>query len=181
MNTWTDKIDKTTQKFEEFLKTLDARELNWKVDENTWSIAQNLDHIIRVNQSYYPTFANIKQGIHKTPFIAKFGFAEAVFGKTIKLYTRADRKKRIKTFDIWEPGKGDFKEDIFVNFKDHQSELKEQIEELKPFITRGIAISSPASRYLVYTLGDTLDIITQHEERHYNQAREVFSVMQQTL
>jgi len=48
MNTdkWTNQIDTITAEFTKEFGNLSAEQLNWKPNADTWSIAQNMDHLI---------------------------------------------------------------------------------------------------------------------------------------
>ena len=54
MKDWTSQLDKITEHFVADFGSLSAEQLNWKPNSQTWSIAQNIDHLIVVNQTYYP-------------------------------------------------------------------------------------------------------------------------------
>ena len=177
MEKWTNQIDRITKMFIESFSNLNAEQLNWKPDEKTWSIAQNINHLIILNQTYFPKFENIKQGKNKLPFISKFGFIVRFFGNSIKKFAHPDRKKRARTFQFWEPVKTDFSKDILADFQKHQTELKRHIEESKEWINGKTIISSPANNNLVFTLETAFDILVTHEERHYNQAKEVLEAL----
>src|SRR5262245_4750118 len=41
---------------------LNSRRLNWKPADDSWSVAQCLDHLISINGEYYPTFNRILNG-----------------------------------------------------------------------------------------------------------------------
>ena len=57
MKNWTSTLnDISKQSLSEF-GSLTSEQLNWKPASNTWSIAQNLDHLIVVNETYYPVLA----------------------------------------------------------------------------------------------------------------------------
>ena len=74
MKKWTSTLDNITEQFIAQFGTLTNDQMNWKPNPNTWSIAQNLDHLIVVNETYYPVLSALKEGKYKTPFIAKIGF-----------------------------------------------------------------------------------------------------------
>jgi len=98
---YSDRLDTITEKYQTSFGKLDASELNWKASANKWSIAQNIDHIITINQSYYPIFDSVHNGTLKLAFISKFGFMVNWFGDIILKSVNPDRNKKIKTFDIW--------------------------------------------------------------------------------
>jgi uncharacterized damage-inducible protein DinB len=153
--------------------SLTNEQLNWKPHSNMWSIAQNLEHVIIINESYYPVFTSLKTGTYKTPFIAKFSFLVRFLGNTILKSVQPDRQKKMKTFPIWEPSTSTDIVEILQRFNNHQNELIQKIDEVKEFIEQGCVISSPANRNIVYTLETALDIIVAHEQRHIEQAKEV--------
>lgn len=56
---WTNQIDQTTNDFVQTFGSLTDEQLNWKPDEKTWSIAQNIRHLILINESYYLSLIHI--------------------------------------------------------------------------------------------------------------------------
>ena len=173
MTNWTSQIDSITEDFLTVFGTLSHEHLNWKPDTQTWSIAQNMEHLIIINESYFPIFESLKEGTYKKPFLANFGFLVSFFGKTILNSVNPDRKTKMKTFPIWEPTQSDFKDDILDKFTHSQNELKKHMESCMAFIKKGTIIASPANKNIVYKLETAFDIIVTHEKRHLEQAKEV--------
>ena len=173
MKNWTTEIDNATNLFQQHFGSLTEEELNWKPNEATWSIAQNIEHLIIINETYFPILANLKSGNYKPPFIAKFGFIASLFGKMILGTVQPNRKKKIKTFPIWEPAKSNISADVLDKFSKHQNQLKQEIKEAREFIQKGTIISSPANKNIVYKLETAFDIIVLHEQRHLEQAKEI--------
>jgi acyl carrier protein len=164
--------DITRQSLSEF-GTLTNEQMNWKPNSDTWSIAQNLDHLIVVNETYYPVLVSLKEGTYKTPFIANIGFIVSFLGKMVLKAVQPDRQKKMKTFPIWEPNTSKISDDILKRFEIHQNVLKQKIEEAKVFAEKGSIISSPANKNIVYKLETAFDIIISHEQRHLEQAKEI--------
>lgn len=176
MKNWTTQLDEITRQFKADFGKLTSTELNWKPNAQTWSVAQNMEHLIVINETYYPVIKALETGTYKPPFIAKIGFLVAFLGKTVLDAVKPDRKKKMKTFPIWEPTTGQVEGDIVQRFEEHQAELKKLIERSKDFVAKGAVISSPANRNIVYKLETAFDIIATHEQRHLEQAREVFAL-----
>ena len=177
MKNWSKQIEENTQNFVDTFGGLSMEQLNWKPNANTWSIAQNIEHLIVINKTYFPIIESIRNGKYKKPFIAKFGFIVAFFGKTILQAVQPDRKKKMKTFSIWEPSKSAIPKGILDRFKAHQSELQQIIENSRDLIEKGTIISSPANKNLVYKLETAFDIIVTHEQRHFQQSKETYQLM----
>lgn len=177
MRNWASILDNITKQSQNEFGTLTIEELNWKPNSNTWSIAQNLEHLIVVNETYYPVLTSLKEGNYKTPFIAKINFIVSFLGKTVLKAVQPDRRKKMRTFPIWEPGASKVGDDIIKRFETHQNELKQKMEEAKGLVEQGIVISSPANRNIVYKLETAFDIIVSHEQRHLEQAKELLQLM----
>jgi len=177
MKDWASELDAITEQFLTSFGGYSSEQLNWKPNYQTWSIAQNIDHLIAVNESYYPVLVSLNEGTHKTPFIAKFGFMVSFLGKTILKAVNEDRKKKMKTFPIWEPTAGDLDGGILQRLEKHQTQLKRHMEASLDLINKGVVISSPANKNIVYTLEAAFDIIVSHERRHLEQAKQVVKDM----
>lgn len=174
---WQQQIDELTRDFREEFGTLSPDELIRKPNGSTWSIAENMEHLIAVNSSYFPIVEQLKEGSYKPPFLAKSGFFVKFMGNTLLKSVSPDRKKKMKTFPVWEPAKASANPDILPSFVKHQAALKSMIAESEAFVKRGAVISSPANRNIVYTLEKAFEVIIAHEKRHFNQASEVMDAI----
>ncbi len=173
-------IDKITENFIRSFGTLGIEQLNRKPDPQTWSIAQIIDHIIRTNESYYPVIDQIRNGQYKPPFISRMDFLVSFLGKVILKGVQPDRKRKVKTFQVWEPSNSSIPEGIIDRLKKHQAELKTLINNSSDLIRSKTIISSPANKNIVYKLETAFEIIVTHEGRHYNQALEVLAFFNNT-
>lgn len=170
---WLSKIDETTNSFQHAFGLLTESELNWKPNTKTWSVAQNIHHLITINETYYPVVKRVRDGSQKLPWIASVKFMVRFFGNFILDSIEPTRKRKMKTFTLWEPSHSNISGDIVQQFIQHQNELKNLIQSSTDLLDKDVVISSPANRNIVYTLARAFDIITTHEVRHFNQAVEV--------
>ena len=108
-------IEKNTECYVETFGQLSIEQLNWKPNSKSWSIAQNMNHLIVMNNTYFPTIESIQKGTYKTPFLSKFDFIVSFFGNMILKSVQPNRKKKMKTFPIWEPLKSEIPIEI-TNF-----------------------------------------------------------------
>lgn len=174
---WLNRIDKTTAEVVARFGKLTPTQLNLKPTPHTWSIAQNLDHLIVINSSYVPAIEAIRRGDYPLPFVAKFGFWATFCGKMILRSVNPDRRKEMDTFPIWEPSATSLPDTILQLFQGHQEALKALITSSADLISAEQLITSPANKNIVYTLGNAFEIIVTHEERHLAQATEVLELM----
>jgi hypothetical protein len=172
---WTIRIEEISNAFRNEFGGLSATELNWKPDAETWSITQNLQHIIVLNETYYPVIKKVRDNTYKLPFIAKLGFMVQMIGKIILKAVDPSRRKKMKTFTIWEPLPTEADTSILEQFEKHQEELKKLITQSMDLVEAGTIISSPANRFIIYKLETAFDIIVTHEQRHFEQAKELLT------
>lgn len=178
---FTYRLEKLTLKFNKTFGKLSEHEIHWKPDANTWSIAQNLEHLILINQSYFPMIDRLRNKDHKKPFTAKLGFLVNFFGKVILKSVQPETTKKTKTFSIWKPAENSKSEDILARFTEHQEKLKQKILDSEDLLKRSAVISSPANPKIVYKLDAAFKIILAHEERHFQQAKKLLEIQKSNL
>lgn len=178
IDAWVNRIDHTTAEVIRKFGALSPDQLNLKPSPDTWSIAQNLDHLIVINSSYVPVIEAVREGMISLPFLARFGFWVKFCAKMILKSVNPDRQKKMDTFPIWEPSPAFLPDNIIQLFSEHQEALKKLLKESEDLIHSEQVIPSPANKNIVYTLGSAFEIIVTHEERHLAQAIEVLELME---
>ena len=174
VDTWQMEIASITWEFEKITKNIGIGDLNFKPRSTSWSIAENLSHLIRVNSSYYPIFDQVLNQSYTPPIIAKIPFLATSIGKM--LYSSMGSKAKVRTFAIWEPTSDEYPLDILADFSNRQMELSTYIQNLEPYFDPPKIIHSPASKLLVYQLDKAIDIIIAHEKRHLQQCKNILEV-----
>ena len=172
------RIDYNTELIHREFGSLDSETFNTRPDAGSWSVAQCIDHLYTVNATYLDVLEELYQGTYKVPFLGKIGFVVNFFGKMILNSVKPDRKKKIRTFGVWEPEQSTLSPELVIQFGEQQEELKKLIAASEDLIARRQVISSPANRVIVYRLALAFDIIVTHQERHIAQAREVLDRIQ---
>ncbi|GGF47223.1 hypothetical protein GCM10011339_39700 [Echinicola rosea] len=172
---WKGSLATTTQDFKDAFQRLNKDELYRKPNPDTWSIAENIQHLIVINKSYFPIFEQIVEGSYQKPFIGNIGFLNRALGNMILKSVAPDNAKKIKTIPVWKPEKYEEhrQEELLEVFEKHQKTLTDWIDRLKPALEKGQVIHSPANRLIAYPLDMALDIITTHERRHLKQAKRI--------
>ena len=175
LNEWYSRMDHVTRAFRELVND----DFNKKINSDTWSIAQVLDHLVRINRSYYATFDAVKAGTYTVHIHGKLGFLNRAMGKMILNSVNPDRRRKIKTQAIWEPESSHIPATILDTFQDEQDQMKLWMKQLSMVSDVDQPISSPASKMIIYPLSTAFEIIVTHEERHLMQAREIASVIKE--
>lgn len=170
---WCGRIDQITREFVSEFGHLNAEDLNWKPSPDVWSIAQNMHHLIVINETYYPVLKSVRDRTYQMPWIGKIGFMVRWMERVILQSVQPDRRKKMKTFPLWQPSSSAFGREIIAQFHAHQEGLKKLISESDDLLQQGTLISSPANKNIIYRLEMAFEIIITHEQRHLEQAREL--------
>lgn len=178
---WEKELQEITGLFRTSFGALTPEELNRKPDPQTWSIAENIQHLIILNESYYRVVRSVRNNNQHLPFIAKFSFFTNLLGNSILKSVAPGRKKKVKTFPMWEPNAGKIKCNILELFEKHQQEFIAFIKSCEDLLNRQTLVNSPANKMIVYKLEKAFEIMVTHERRHYNQALEVWQRLQQPV
>jgi uncharacterized damage-inducible protein DinB len=176
--TWHKRLDRVTKKVKDEFGELDSEKLNWKPSTEKWSIAEVLEHLVLVNQSYEIVLTDAANGTSNPGFTSKIPFIVEMLGNAIYKSVEPTRSKKIKTFPVWQPTSSNVDKNILTRFFDYQEILKHLISKNKELLENDIIIPSPANRYVVYKLRKAVEIVVSHEERHLNQALEIKDLFQ---
>jgi hypothetical protein len=174
---WKKEIDIVTEKFIESFGSFTESQLNYKPDPTGWSVAQNISHLILLNNSYFHNFDEIKKGKHDLPQGDAMEELVANSLQTLLPYTSEDRPKRANTWNMWQPSPEPFSLKIVDDFINHQSVFKLHIVELQAFFLTPTFIKYPGESALVFRLQDCIDFLIEHENRHWIQAHEVNTIV----
>ncbi|MFT6849925.1 MAG: hypothetical protein ACJATA_000730 [Sphingobacteriales bacterium] len=170
---WLANIQEAIKQIKGEFSSLTQEDLNFKVNPESWSIAENIQHLTLTANSYHKNFDEILSNQHTFGFLGKVKFLANFFGKVILNSVEPSRKKKIRTFPLWDPTQSDLTSEIFVEFENSQRALSTYIAKLEPFFGKNKMVASPANNKIVYPIETALEIITQHNFRHINQAKEV--------
>lgn len=150
--------------------SLSNEQLNWKPDAESWSIAQCLDHIVVTDTLYFPVFEAIREGRYKMNFWQKWSPFSGMFGRMLVGQLAEVATKKFKSPPSFRPDSNPIGQEVITRFSKHQDTLIEFIKDLQPGQADKIRISSPASGAVTYSLSHALQMLTQHQYRHLNQA-----------
>lgn len=170
-DTWQMELTQLTWKFDKLLRDFDLTRLNQKPAPQHWSPLEIIHHLILVNTSYFPTFDQLAENVHKSPIMAKIPFIGKKMGQMILEATKKPQK--IKTFKTWEPSRSTYNNDLLAAFSRQQDELSGYIQDLDHLLDQNIMIRSPAKDWIIYSLDDAFEIIISHEKRHLNQLEKI--------
>src|SRR3989441_2135685 len=154
---------------------LTAQQLNWKPNAESWGIGQCFDHLVTANESYFPIIEQIIKGEKPRTFWESLPVLPTFFGWMLIKYLSPESTKKLKAPDVFKPSSSDIDPKIINNFVRQQNQLTFLMRQTAELDLRHTKITSPAVRFVTYSLMDAYTIIVVHEKRHLQQARQVLN------
>ncbi|HEY8970242.1 MAG TPA: DinB family protein [Puia sp.] len=137
-----------------------------------WSIAQCLEHLNRYGNYYIPL---IRQGLARQKELTTGGtFKSGVIGAYFTRMMDPDRgKKKIRAFSEYIPGAELDAHAVVAEFIRQQEMLLVCIGCARRADLNATRIPVSIARWLTLKLGDVLQFMVMHDERHIRQAKSV--------
>ena len=164
------RIEKVSEDVEAQFGTLSVSQLNWKPSPEEWSIGQCLHHLVTTNETYFPQLIAIISGTKKRSIWERLPFLPGFWGRMLVKSMTPEPKTKMKAPSVFRPSQSNITADIVSVFKTHNEELLSYFQSLDAVDHQKVIITSPAAYFVTYSLFNAIRILTNHEERHYQQA-----------
>jgi len=175
LNNLIDQVQSLITKARSFSKLTEAQ-LNWKSNEGNWSIAQCLDHLVTINQSYFSRIGQMIEKGKQKGLLERKPFRSNLLGKLSINSMKPGSNKKYKTPTLFQPSSSLLNKNVIDKFVENQNEMIQLINKAKGLDLNKIKIVSPVSSIVRFRLGDCLQFLIVHEERHIVQANRVEKV-----
>ena len=172
----TNEVEKVIAKARTDFSHLTYEQLNWKPNANDWSVGQCLDHLAQSASVYEPLFNGLINKNRSSNFWRSVPFLPKLFGKEILKSVSPIRDKKNKTFPVFEPAQSDVPLNILDKLEEKLRLFSSLAAQLEDYDLKKTIVTSPVAKFVNYSLLDALNIVTQHNYRHFNQALEVMSL-----
>jgi hypothetical protein len=156
----------------EHLQTADPVKLNYSPAENSWSVAQVLEHLNAYNRYYLPAIE--KSMVHISRDTSAWfipGFWGNYFTKMMMPKNVFEIKNKMRAMKNYSPTNGLNVDAVFKEFFQHQNKLLHLLDVAKRRNLNSIRIPITITKLIRFKLGDTFRFLIAHEQRHMMQAR----------
>ena len=155
---------------EEF-KKLDNASLNRRVDNESWSILECMEHVNRYGDFYIP---EIKRCIENSNYEKSEVFKSGILGNYFaKSMLPKEKLNKMKTFTSMNPINSDLDRDVLDKFMRHQEILLDLLNKARASNLTKIKTAISISKWMKLRLGDTFRIVIYHNWRHVVQAKKL--------
>src|SRR5687767_12872482 len=151
---------------------LSSEQLNWKPAENSWSVGQCFEHIIKTNEQFQPEFEKLASGTRKNTFFQNYSPLTGFFGRfLIKAVSEDSKKAKAPSKSIVPPSEIDA--DIIDRFAAHIENVNRGIQACAGADRQKTVVTSPFLAVFTYRLDDAYTVLVEHTKRHFRQAKRV--------
>lgn len=162
-----EKIDKHLEEAIHVFRNLNDDKLLQPATDGGWSIAQCLEHLNGYGRYYLPL---IQKELKKNGGKSKDHFKSSWLGK-YSIRMMESEKNKLKAFKGHIPPKELNSKEVVAEFIRQQEGLKKILHSCRKSDLTGIRIPISISRFISLKLGDLLQFIIAHNERHLKQAK----------
>ncbi len=176
---WVEEAKEIATETEKVFGNLTESRLNWKPEENQWSIAQCFDHIMITNKAYFSCMKDLIEGNCNDSLWKSFPAVTNFFGKALVDSLNPESTRKLDAPQIFRPATATYPKSIIADFLQHQKELIALIEKTETIDTEKAIFCSPVAKFVTFTIEDAVNMLLHHERRHFVQAQAVLE--QETL
>jgi hypothetical protein len=150
----------------------DQRQLNWRPDATSWSVAQCFDHLLNANREMFQALDAAIDGSHPPTVWQRLPVLPQVLGRMLIKSQTPQAKRKFTAPRKAEPASSTIDARIIERFVAYQQEAGARMHSLTA-LQAGIIMVSPFASVITYSVLDGCRLLVAHERRHFEQARRV--------
>jgi hypothetical protein len=162
--------------FERRFGGLSAAQLNWRPNDEEWSIGYCVEHVIVANASYFAPINQILAGTRQRSFWERLPVLPGVFGRLLIRSLEPGAKGHVPAPKVFLPGSTNIPGDIMQRFAAQHRELINLMERCRTLDATAIVVTSPAAGFVTYSLLDAFRIIVVHLQHHLHQTSKLLAL-----
>lgn len=168
-------VSEMIENVQENFLPLSDRQLGFKPDPSSWSILQCFEHLNRYNRFYN---AEIKKRIDSGESVDQ-ELRSTWIGKKSVAAMHPDNRKKQRTLRHLNPQQINPDRSVVDEFLGHQKELLDLLDRAKASNLNNVKIPVEFFRLLKMNLGDALQFLIVHQQRHFLQMSRIRERMAQ--
>jgi len=168
-----DELDAIARDAHSVFGHLDERQLKWRPDAPSWSVAQCFDHLIVSERPFVPIFEEIQAGRRHPRLRERIPVLPRLFGALLINTLRPDSGRRVRARAAFLPSQSDLPPGVVATFLEQQRRLRDLMAAFRGRDADGIIVTSPVLGLITYSLMDACRIVVAHEQNHVMQATRV--------
>ncbi|MCA1649401.1 MAG: DinB family protein [Acidobacteria bacterium] len=152
---------------------LDERQLNWRRDSASWSIAQCFDHLLNANREMFRAIDAATDSTRPRTLWQRVPVLPGVFGRMLIRSQMPETTRKFTAPRTATPASSPIDLRIIERFIAHQHEASARVSALEGRDVARVIMVSPFAAFITYSVLDGCRLLVTHERRHFAQARRV--------
>ncbi|CAN5159030.1 DinB family protein [soil metagenome] len=149
--------------------------LNWRVDPQSWSVLECVEHLNLYGDFYLPEIERVSS---KSTYASEPVFKSGILGNYFaEMMLPRPGFKKIKTFKDKNPLGSELEKTSIEKFILQQDKLTALLEKASHVSLNRTKAAISLSKYVKLKLGDILRVVVYHNQRHLKQAKRVLEQM----
>lgn len=150
------------------IEPLTVEQLNWISDDKVWTIAQNMDHLSKINGAYLQK-SNVKvDELKESDLQEETPFKSGYLGTFLISLMGPDSSFKLKAAEKFTPKQDAYNIEIKSVLADSFNSIRKLIEDINGLDLNKIKISLPNNNLMRIKLGDVIKVLIDHIWRHLN-------------
>ncbi len=166
-------IEAINEDARDLLAGLSEAQVNWRPTAAHWSIAECLDHLTVTNRELMERTEAAMNDARARGLTGRGPFRYGIIGNMIVRSMEPPAKMKFKAPTIFKPRPDQSLEAVARDFFAMQDELLRLIVGANGINLARVKVTSPVTKLIKLSLGQTFGLIATHNRRHLWQAREV--------
>jgi hypothetical protein len=152
---------------------LDDRQFNWRASDDTWSVGQCLDHLVKMNRAMCVAMSDALDGTGRRTVVQRLPLLPGLFGRMLVKSQSPVAMRKFTAPPTGRPGTSAIDRRIVDEFVNYNSEMAARLQALGTRDLTHAIMVSPFASFIAYSLLDAWRLIAAHNWRHVEQARRV--------
>jgi hypothetical protein len=148
------------------------RELNWKPNQDRWSVAQCLDHLLSTDRLMFEAMDGAMDPLRRRGLVERVPILPGFFGRMMVRSLGPQVSRRFTAPRRAVPSASALDPAIVGTFIYHQAENARRVGEFGDARPERVIMRSPFAP-IPYSVLDACRIVCAHERRHFEQAKRV--------
>jgi hypothetical protein len=155
---------------------LSVKELNWKPDATSWSVAQCFEHLVTGNELLLNA---ARRAVAQSPssIWQRIPILPGLFGRAlIKSQGPKVTRKYVAPAKA-QPASSEVPGDIVQRFVDQHESARRWLDTIDQHAAERSIMVSPFISFVTYSVMDGVRLMVAHDRRHFEQARRVQALL----
>ena len=168
-----EQVDANSRRMQELCADLSEKQLAWRAAETKWSIAENLLHLERTAQIFFPIIDSAVETARREGRLSNGPFRLGIMGTLFVKYSEPPPKIRLSAPKPLRASLDGAAGEMLPRFLASQEEFKLRLENANGVDIARVRITSPFASFIKMSLFALFSVFPAHERRHVWQASNV--------